>query len=115
MKTLKTFTTATLTCAILSVASFSSYAMDRYVENALIDVCKSTLTNSLARYKKTTKSYNLRDKTVALKVMCNGDDIISFAENHGAHKTAARLERSIGNTNITDVAAMTKVNVNFEL
>ena len=113
MKTLKTITTATIACAVLSVASVSSYAMDEHIEAALIDVCKSTLTNSVAKFTKTTKSFNLNDKTVALKVMCNGDDIISFAENHGAYKTAARLESSIGNTNIIDVAAINKINVNF--
>lgn len=116
MKTLKLLATATITCSMLSLASFSSHAMDKYIETALIDVCKSSLTNSVARFNKTVKSYNLPVKTVALKVVCNGDDITTFAEKYGANKTAARLERSIkSRVDIIDVAAIEKINVNFQL
>ena len=116
MSHLKLLTTTAITCSMLSMASFSSHAMDKYVETALIDVCKSTLTNNVLKLRKTTQSYNLREKNVAIKVMCNGDDIITFAEKHGANKTAARLERSIsGNVNIIDVAAQAKVKVTFAL
>ncbi|HBY86192.1 MAG TPA: hypothetical protein DEO86_09975, partial [Colwellia sp.] len=52
-------------------------------------------------------------ETVALKLMCNGEDVISFAESNGADKTAAKLQNSIGNVEITDVAALSKVNVTF--
>jgi len=116
MNTFKLLTTTAITCSMLSIVSFSSHAMDKYIETALIDVCKSTLTNKVANFRKVSKSYNLREKTIAMKVMCNGDDIITFAERHGANKTAARLERSIsGNINIIDVAAVEKIKVNFEL
>jgi hypothetical protein len=116
MNTLKSLTTATITCSMLSVVSFSSHAMDKYIETALIDVCKSTLTNSVTKFSNTTKSYRLAEKTVAMKVMCNGDDIIAFAEENAANKIAARLERSIsGNVSIIDVAAVEKINVNFQL
>mgnify|MGYP000209266344 CR=1 FL=1 len=116
MKNYKSTTLATLVCSVLLATSFSSNAMDPQIESALIDVCKSTLTNSVIKYRKTAKSYNLRDKTIALKVMCNGDDIIDFAQKYGAYKTAARLERSVsGHVNIIDVAKVEKINVNFEL
>jgi hypothetical protein len=116
MNKFKSLTTTIMTLSLLSAASFSSNAMDKRTELALIDVCKSTLSNNIIKYKKATNSYNLRDKTVALKVMCNGDDIIDFAQKHGAYKTAARLERSIsGNVSITDVAKVEKMNVNFTL
>lgn len=114
MKTVKTTTLAVLTSALLFTgASFSSFAMDEYVENALINVCKSAMNNNVTRYNKTIKSYRLKNKTVALKVVCNGDDIISFAEKHGADKTAARMSKGLGNVNITDVAAIQKQAVNF--
>ena len=45
--------------------------------------------------------------------MCNGDDIIAFAEKHGADRTAAKLQRSLGSVNIIDVAAIDKINVTF--
>lgn len=106
----------TITCSVLSITSFSSHAMDKYVESALIDVCKTSLKNNVVKFNKTVSSYNLPTKKVALKVMCNGDDIITFAEKHGAIKTAAQLERSIKhNVNIIDVAKVEKINVNFEL
>lgn len=114
MNNLKLLTTAAFTCVILSTASFSSHAMDKYVENALIDVCQSTLKNNVMRFREAVKSYNLHEKTVAMKVVCNGEDIIDFAEKYGAYKTAARLERSIkGSVNIIDVAAVEKIQVNF--
>ena len=116
MNKLKSLALTTTTLALLTSFSFSSYAMDRYIEAALIDVCKSTLTNSVFKYQKTAKSYNLRNKAIAMKVMCNGDNIIDFAQKHGAYKTAARIERSIsGRVNIIDVAKIEKINVNFEL
>jgi len=38
--------------------------------------------------------------------MCNGDDIITFAEKNGATKTAAKLQKSTGEVNITDLAVI---------
>lgn len=115
MNKVKTTTIALLTSATcLAGATFSANAMDSYVENALIDVCKAAKSDDIFRLNRTAKSYNLKDKTVALKVMCNGDDIIAFAEKHGATKTAAKLERSVGGVSITDVAAVSKINVSFE-
>jgi hypothetical protein len=116
MNKFKSLAVVATTLTLLSSISFSSNAMDRYVELALIDVCKSALSKSSYKYRETAKSYNLRDKTVALKVMCNGKDIIDFAQMHGAYKTAARLERSIsGHVNIIDVAELKKINVDFTL
>lgn len=97
----------------LMAASFNSYAMDKYIESALIDVCKSVRSDNVLKFRNTAKSYNLKDKTIALKVMCNGDDIITFAENNNANRTAARLQKSLGSVNITDVASLTKMSVTF--
>ena len=69
--------------------------------------------NKVYRLNSTSKSYRLKDKTIALKVVCNGDDIISFAERHGADKTAAKLQKSIGNVSIIDTAATEKLSVTF--
>jgi hypothetical protein len=115
MNKFKSLAVVATTFTLLSI-SFSSNAMDKYVESALIDVCKSALSKTTYKYRETAKSYNLRDKTIALKVMCNGKDIIDFAQMHGAYKTAARLERSIsGHVNIIDVAELKKINVDFTL
>jgi hypothetical protein len=115
MNKIKSVTTAVVTFTLLVGTSFSSSAMDRYVEQALVSVCKASMSNSVTKLHKTAKSYNLKEQTIALKVMCNGEDIITFAQQHGAYKTAARLENKIqkGKVSITDVAALTKMNVNF--
>lgn len=110
-----------LTTAIPVLAfSFSSQAtssqavrMSPYMKTALVDVCKAAMSNKVYKLYNTTKSYHLKDKTIALKVMCNGDDIISFAEKHGADKTAAKLQRSLGKVNIIDTAATSKLSVTF--
>ena len=114
MKNVKLTTLAAVAGLALSAASTSALAMDKNVENALIDVCKSAASDKNYRMKKTLEGYNLKHKTVALKVMCNGQDIIAFAESRGASNTAARLESSIGGVEIIDVAALNKINVNFE-
>lgn len=101
--------------ALVSVLTFSfatqAAPMSPYMENALVDVCKAAMSNKIHQLNKTTKAYRLKDKTIALKVVCNGDDIITFAERHGADKTAAKLQRSIGSVSIIDVAETTKSTV----
>lgn len=98
---------------VLAFSLPSQAALSPYMKTALVDVCKAAMSNKIHRFNDTTKSYRLKVKTVALKVMCNGDDIITFAENHGADKTAAKLQRSIGNVSIIDTAATSKLSVTF--
>jgi hypothetical protein len=88
----------------LTCLSFNSAAMDKSIENALIDVCEAAQSKSLIKYKRTTKSYRLRDTLIARKVMCNGDNIITFAEKSGSYKIADRLRSSLTNVNIIDLA-----------
>ncbi len=64
----------------------SQAAMSPYMESALIEVCKAAISNSPMQLSKTTKAHRLQTKTVALKLMCNGEDVISFAEHYGADK-----------------------------
>ncbi|ALO35846.1 hypothetical protein CMT41_14790 [Colwellia sp. MT41] len=109
----KTLVALAAALPLLAISLPSQAAMSPYMEKALIDVCKAAKSNSIIKLKGTTKGYRLQTKTVALKLMCNGQDVISFAESYGADKTAARLQRSIGNVSITDVAALSKVKVTF--
>ncbi|PKG83721.1 hypothetical protein CXF85_09440 [Colwellia sp. 75C3] len=109
----KTLLALTAALPVLAMSLPSQAAMTPYMEKALIDVCKAAKSDSLLKLNSTTKSYRLQTKTVALKLMCNGEDVISFAQSNGAEKTAARLQRSIGNVSITDVAALSKVKVTF--
>lgn len=98
---------------VLAFSLPSQAAMDHHIEEALITVCKSVTTNKVYKYQQTARSYHLKNKTIALKVVCNGQDIISFAESHGADKIAAKLQKSIGNISIIDTAATEKLHVTF--
>jgi hypothetical protein len=114
MKKIKSITTAAITFTLLASASFASSAMDKDIEQSLIEVCKASTTNSTLKFNKTMKSLHLKNKAVANKVMCNGEDITDFARSHGSYKVATKLEKSInGEVSITDVAALSKINVNF--
>jgi hypothetical protein len=114
MNKIKSTITTAITVTLLAGASFSSTAMDKYIEGSLIEVCKASTTNSMLKFNKTMKSLHLKNKAVANKVVCNGDDITDFARNHGSYKVAAKLEKSLnGNVSITDVAALSKIQVNF--
>ncbi len=106
MNKVKSTTLAIITTAIfLTSVSFTSSAMDKYVENALIDICKSALSNSVLRYNSTIRSYHLRNKDVLHNVVCNGYDIASFAKKHGAKQTADRIARDLEDMSIIDVAS----------
>lgn len=98
---------------VLAFSVPSQAAMDPTLERALVKICKAAASNTPMRLKNSIDDYQLSKKSVALKVMCNGADIISFAESHGADKTAGKLQRSIGNVNIIDTAASEKLSVTY--
>ena len=87
--------------------------MTTYMEKALIDICKAAKSDSILLLKSTAKSYRLKTKTVVLKLICNGENVISFAQSNGAEKTAAKLQRSLEDVSITDIASLTKLKVTF--
>ena len=114
MTTIKTTLIALATAVpALALSLPSQAATSPHINTALVEVCKAAQSNKVLKLNSTMKSYRLKNKTVALKVMCNGDDIITFAEKRGATKTAAKLQKSIGGVSITDVAKIEKVNVTF--
>ncbi|MCO4797869.1 MAG: DUF3718 domain-containing protein [Colwelliaceae bacterium] len=115
MNKAKSIITAVITFSVLTSATFTSSAMDRLIEQSLIKVCKASTYNSVNRYNRIVKSFHLTDRTVATKVMCNGDPISDFARKHGSYKIARKLEKSMrGAVSITDIAARSKINVNFK-
>lgn len=115
MNKLNFLKSASITTILLSAVSFNSYAMDPYIETALIDVCKSAMSNSVSKYSKTAKLYNLKDKVISNKVVCNGDNIVDFAEKHGSYKVADRLNKHSGDVEIIDVAQNQKWSVTFDI
>lgn len=112
-----------LTLTLLSAATFSfasnatadEYYLPSYVEQGLVSICKSAARDKPMKMSKEIKGLRLQTKTVALKVVCNGKDIIAFAESYGAERTTARLSNSIGNVSVTDLAKLDnqKLDVTF--
>jgi len=113
MTTFKTTLIALATTVPALAFSLPSQAATTYMDTALVEVCKAAQSNKVYKLKSAIKSHRLQDKAVALKVLCNGDDIITFAERNGATKTAAKLQKSIGDVSIIDLALVKKINTTF--
>ena len=114
--TLTTTTSALIIASSLLLSNgIQAAGMSSYMENALIDICKAAKSNNTIRFHNTVDGYRLKTKTVALKVVCNGENISEFAVNHGANKTAERLNDSLGDVRIEDVVLndSNKLYVNF--
>jgi hypothetical protein len=109
----KTLLALATSLPLLATSLPSQAAMSPDIEKALIEVCKAAKSNSLLKLKSITQAYQLKNKPIALKLVCNGEDVISFAESNGADKTAAKLRKSIGNVDIIDVAALSTVKFTF--
>ena len=107
---IKSIALVALTSATLFAATNANAAMDPYLESALIDVCKSAQSNNVLRMRNTIKGYHLKEQTVALNLVCNGENVVSFAENSGANKTANHLESRLGKSEIVDLAQLYSVN-----
>lgn len=98
----------TVTTLGLLTAAPSQAAMDSYVEKALQQVCYSSMSDRLYSFKNTVKSYRLDVKDVANKVVCNGDDIGTFAAKNGAMKTANYIRnRQSGEVEIHELVYVT--------
>jgi hypothetical protein len=98
---------------LLFVSNSSAASMSPTLERALVKVCVAAASNKPVKLKNALADYNLTEYNVALNLMCNNVDVISFAEQHNATKTVGRLQNSIGQVDIIDVAALNKVYVNF--
>ncbi|MBW8191014.1 DUF3718 domain-containing protein [Neiella marina] len=96
----------------LSSAATSTAAMDSYVENALIDICRTSQLDRVHKFKRTVASYRLKMNTVANNVVCNGDDIGTFAAEAGAVNTANFIRnRQTGHVEVRDLANKLAVTV----
>ena len=102
------------TLPLLFLSTASQAAMTPSLEKALVKICVAAASNKPIQLKNAIDNYRLTEHDVALNVMCNNTDIIDFADQRGATKTAGLLQRRIGKVEIVDVAAISKINVNFE-
>ncbi len=99
-----------LAASVLSVglcapAFAESTYMPSYVEKGLIKVCISAAQDKTHKMAKSIKEMHLKHKFIALNVMCNGQNIIAFAERYGAERTSSRLSNSVGSVQVTDIVA----------
>ncbi|WP_372871009.1 DUF3718 domain-containing protein [Shewanella sp.] len=81
------------TVALASFCFSATAAMDPYVENTLISVCKAGMSNSVVRFNDTMKDYRINEQRIFPKLVCNGETFYNFALSHGANRTAERISR----------------------
>ncbi len=88
------------------VLAEGTYYLTPTVEKGLQKVCKTAAKDQLHQMHSTMKENDWSFRLMSLNVMCNGQDLISFAEGYGAENTTARLIRSLGTISVTDIAAV---------
>ncbi|MBW8191136.1 DUF3718 domain-containing protein [Neiella marina] len=96
-----------VTTFVLLISAPSKASMNPVVEKALQDVCHTSLSNKTMNFKKVVKSYRLDLQDVADKVVCNGEDIGTFAAENGADEIANYI-RSLqeGHVEIQELASL---------
>lgn len=106
---------STLTTLALLAGGTASAAMDRNIESALIDVCKKISSDRVIPLRSTVKGYNLSYEVIGEKLLCNGYNVIAWAQINGAERTADDMHRVLGTVTISDLAkqgALWEVNYN---
>lgn len=93
MKKLILTTIATSTLLLSSGA----FAMDKDLEDRLVDVCEAIKSDSRIALHSTLKHNRFRADSVVEGLVCNGEDAITFAKLHGAERTANLLIKRSGN------------------
>lgn len=115
MNKLTTTALSAITGLTLAAASFASTAaMNPTLERQLVSVCKAAKNDNRMDLQRSIEHLHSNHRTMALRLMCNGQNVIEFAESYGANKTANALQRSLGSTSITDIASNAKLHVSFE-
>ncbi|MED5525178.1 DUF3718 domain-containing protein [Gallaecimonas pentaromativorans] len=85
----RTFVLAGAAVVMLSTPALA--AMDPQIENALIAVCKASISNKPFVLSGTLKEHRLSYPVVADKLVCNGQSVYNFAMDRGADRTAAQI------------------------
>ncbi|WP_371376358.1 DUF3718 domain-containing protein [Thalassotalea aquiviva] len=110
MKTLNIVTRLSVVSALVFSLSIQAQgSLNPQIESALIEVCKSVQKDNVWHLRKTIKSHRLNEGKVANAVVCNGENIIQFAESAEAYKTAQHLNKRLGGSEIVDLAQVVRV------
>ena len=96
----------TLTVLILTSLTFNaSAAMEANLEQKLIEVCKTGLTDNLYRFNRTMIENKINKRRIFPRLVCNGENFHDFAISNGANRVAKKIAPFIeGTTSITDLA-----------
>ncbi|WP_371186743.1 DUF3718 domain-containing protein [Thalassotalea maritima] len=106
---MKALAIATLLASTMSLTNTSHAAMDPYLENALVSICKEAQSDNVLSMRRTIKGYRMSETNVAQNLVCNGEPVIEFAENNGAYKTASHLQKRVADSEIIDLAGVYSV------
>jgi len=92
--------------AVVMLSTPALAAMDSYVESALIEVCKASISNKPHQLNGKVKEHRLTYPVIANKLMCNGQSVYHFAKDHNADRTAALIftRGNLGTVTIEDLA-----------
>ncbi|MEO3678477.1 DUF3718 domain-containing protein [Rheinheimera fenheensis] len=109
MKTALLFAVSLASASVAVPALAGNELPNRYINNALVEVCSETAADDRLGLHKTLKAYRISKQNAVAKVVCNGQALTDFARNQQAFKVAAMLEpyeaRMKGRVTIKDVAA----------
>ncbi|TKB50794.1 DUF3718 domain-containing protein [Ferrimonas aestuarii] len=95
------------TLAVAALFAFPAQAkFTPAMEQSLIETCKASLTNSKVQFRNAMRTYRVNPYRVLPKLVCNGEDVASFAESYGATKISSyvRTRYYRGQVSITDIA-----------
>jgi len=108
MKIALLFAVSLASASVAVTAVADSYQNDRYVHNALVQICTETADDDRLGLHNTLKSYRIKKQTAVEKVVCNGQKLMAFARANQAVKVTAMLkpyeDRIKGKVTIYDVA-----------
>lgn len=77
----------------VSFSGFANAAIAPATEKDLVRICEALQSDSRLKLHKAMKKSRITYRTIAKGLVCNGQDAITFAQNHGATNTAELMAR----------------------
>ncbi|SNY53940.1 Protein of unknown function [Arsukibacterium tuosuense] len=109
MKTALFFAVSLASTSMVVTAADYSFSEDRYVHNALVQVCTETADDDRRSLQRTLREYRISKQNAVKKIVCNGKQLMDFARANQAVRVTAMLQpyedRIKGRVTIHDVAA----------
>ncbi|MDX1677943.1 DUF3718 domain-containing protein [Arsukibacterium sp.] len=104
------FLAVTLAGSSMAVSATTyQFASDRYMYNALVQVCTDTADDDRPALYRTLREYRISKQNAVEKIVCNGKKLMDFARANQAVRVTAMLQpyedRIKGRVIIHDVAA----------